>query len=745
MTSVDRVARQLLDQGQRIEALERARSLANSSLVNATIAVLEADDDGNMEEIGQLGRPVFDALNGLGDTLTAEKAKVEEALTKLAADLEAASRKAQKVSEGLEGAQQDADKAAEAAAEALAQVQGAVAAAAAAEALAATLDGKLVISEQEPTPADAEGKQDGSIWEVRDGGTLTKRFILVDGGWVQHKIGSEIVGENTIGTPQIAELDVSKLSTGIGQMAVAVIETIIADAAHLGVLQAHKIVIAGDPTNKIGATLIEDGAITAPKIQATTELWTKILAVAGDATIGGNLVTDGTISASKLVIDEALARTISALVATFQEAFIGKLSAQMIAADTFTGYEISGAKLVSPSATGNITIADNTMSVNRYDTDSVLQTTMRIGGADTDEISLFGEDQRFPSVTITGDGNAAFSGQTSVGSLLVGGENIEDMIRRQPRGIIASTSSKRDIGWRDSSSPHLLTRFTDLTLEAGRLYRADFSGALKADSYPQAARFNLYWKPGGHLVSAANGFLIDTAYRVAAQPLTAGDWSLLFTVPATTPEGQVAVTLQSDSTKANVSLHVNSAAPWLVTITDVGPAELQAGETFRITTGSTSDGATAGVSRKTTTWTAAAVKSWRGTGTVTGELGHGYYGGYQRYSQILFPNTMRTQLAGAKIVNARVRLRNLHTYAGSGMTATLTASPLTSLSNTVPTGSAGTTARWAKGATQWVSLPGFTTGTQSVILGLGAGTSGAYYGKFSAALTDCALEVTYEK
>ncbi|RTE47726.1 hypothetical protein [Actinobaculum sp. 352] len=42
----------------------------------------------------------------------------------------------------------------------------------------------------------------------------------------------------------------------------------------------------------VGAAQIADGAVTAPKIQATNELWTKLLTVAGDATIGGRLLAE---------------------------------------------------------------------------------------------------------------------------------------------------------------------------------------------------------------------------------------------------------------------------------------------------------------------------------------------------------------------------------------------------------------------------------------------------------------------
>lgn len=55
-----------------------------------------------------------------------------------------------------------------------------------------------------------------------------------------------------------------------------------------------------------GTIRLRDGVVSAPTIQATTELWAKILAVAGDASIGGNLLVNGSIGTSKLSVTESL-------------------------------------------------------------------------------------------------------------------------------------------------------------------------------------------------------------------------------------------------------------------------------------------------------------------------------------------------------------------------------------------------------------------------------------------------------
>ena len=51
-------------------------------------------------------------------------------------------------------------------------------------------------------------------------------------------------------------------------------------------MMASSILVPGS----VGTVSLHDGAVTAPKIYATSELWAKMLNVAGDATIGGNLL-----------------------------------------------------------------------------------------------------------------------------------------------------------------------------------------------------------------------------------------------------------------------------------------------------------------------------------------------------------------------------------------------------------------------------------------------------------------------
>lgn len=213
-----------------------------------------------------------------------------------------------------------ADAAKTAADKATADMLGVKATADAAMGRATTAGGLYTVSSVNPTTTDGQGKPTGAIWEVRSGGVSLRRYVWGGSTWQQIKAGAAFIadkaigraqiGDAAVGTAQVADasitdakignLSVSKLVvTGGARVPVAVINALMADQAFISSLLAKRVVIAGDPTNKVGAVNIEDGAVTAAKIYASEELWAKIAAfgsvdtdmlTAGNATIAGTAV-----------------------------------------------------------------------------------------------------------------------------------------------------------------------------------------------------------------------------------------------------------------------------------------------------------------------------------------------------------------------------------------------------------------------------------------------------------------------
>lgn len=88
-------------------------------------------------------------------------------------------------------------------------------------------------------------------------------------------------------------------------------------------------------------------ALTTSSIHVESDMWTRVLQVAGDATITGNLLAGGSITADKVVASKEL----SAKVAKFEESVVSKLRAERavisgdLIADTLTGKAIDGGSL----------------------------------------------------------------------------------------------------------------------------------------------------------------------------------------------------------------------------------------------------------------------------------------------------------------------------------------------------------------------------------------------------------------
>ncbi|MDU5874551.1 MAG: hypothetical protein E6Z28_05915 [Actinomyces urogenitalis] len=239
-----------------------------------------------------------------------------------ASDAATAMTRAQEAAQAAVDAKNAADKA-------TADMLGVKATADAAMGRATTAGGLYTVAAVNPTTTDGQGKPVGAVWEVRSGGVSLRRYVWGGSAWQQiqagaafiadRAIGRAQIGDAAVGTAQVADaaitdakignLSVSKLVvTGGARIPVAVINALMADQAFIDSLLARRVVIAGDPTNKVGTINLEDGAVTAAKIYASEELWAKVAAfgsvdtdmlTAGNATIAGTAVV-GTLKGNRL-------------------------------------------------------------------------------------------------------------------------------------------------------------------------------------------------------------------------------------------------------------------------------------------------------------------------------------------------------------------------------------------------------------------------------------------------------------
>lgn len=217
--------------------------------------------------VGETGRQIMDAHKRVG-MLDSQLAEARADLAASKAEVDRAVKAAQ---DGVKTAQDAADAAAANARDALDKArkaaQDAQAALAGGGGGQATPNGAVTVSASDPAPEDATGKPEGALWEVRDGGTMVRRFVLTGGAWTRVGVGADYIaakavgraqiGDLAVGTAQIADasvtnakvtdLSVDKLTVAGGAtFNSAVINTLIADRAFLGKVAATAITVMSD-------------------------------------------------------------------------------------------------------------------------------------------------------------------------------------------------------------------------------------------------------------------------------------------------------------------------------------------------------------------------------------------------------------------------------------------------------------------------------------------------------------------
>lgn len=217
--------------------------------------------------VGETGRQIMDAHKRVG-MLDSQLAEARADLAASKAEVDRAVKAAQ---DGVKTAQDAADAAAANARDALEKakkaIQDATAALAGGGGGTSAPNGAITVATRDPETADATGKPEGALWEVRDGGTMVRRFVLTSGAWERVGVGADYIGAKAIGRAQIgdaavgtvqiadaavtnakiSDLSVDKLTVAGGAtFNSAVVDTLIADKAFLGKVAATAVTVMSD-------------------------------------------------------------------------------------------------------------------------------------------------------------------------------------------------------------------------------------------------------------------------------------------------------------------------------------------------------------------------------------------------------------------------------------------------------------------------------------------------------------------
>lgn len=470
------------------------------------------------------------------------------------------------------------------------------------------------------------------------------------------------------------------------------------------------------------------------------------------AMVGGVLIENGAITADKVTADLAMANKFSGLMATFGEAFIGKVKADFVDSGAFSGKLFTGGTFTGSTfrtaASGQRVQMDSTgLSRYRSDGEGGLIRSVNIGGSDADELALYDSEGRLLSGLMS-DGSAAVRGQLAVGDLLVGGERFDAHL---PRGILTAWRGIQN--WHTAASSEIGIVQLRETIVAGRIYRFHFSGGFSGSQVNDLLALRVRVGSVGLDTNATvTSPLIGAAYHSTRAGAFHGDLNAYWMADRS---GRVPflfsfLRLAGVGTIQHTAASATPAMAWIEdcgTPTGDGKAGYTLGGGYPHTSAPSEP-----VNEPETmvrTYNAAWTRSWRGSTIVTDFLHHGYYGGLQRYSMAGFPAQMATDLAGATIQKVEIYLDNQHWWSSAGGTALIGRSTATSAPASPQTsgGAAFAATGWPVGQARWVTAPaGWWSAThRAITLGEGAGTSTTNYGKFANALSAVKLRVTYTK
>ncbi|MCI1786589.1 MAG: phage tail protein [Actinomyces sp.] len=268
--------------------------------------------------------------------LDAARAEVDQALA-AAQDAQTA---ADAVATQMASAQVEIDEAKNAAAGAAQLAQDA-------HDVAVTSDGRLTVAVVDPSVADAAGRPEGALWQVRVDGVIARQYILTNNQWEQTPVGAAMVGSKAISQAHIGDAAIGTAHIADAAITDAKISSLSAAKITSGYLAAGRIQAGSITSDKltiangfITTAMIKDAAITDAKIGSlsASKITTGYLAA--------GRIAAGSITSDKLTIANGFITTAMIKDAAITSAKIASLDAGKITTGTLSAARI-GAKSIT--------------------------------------------------------------------------------------------------------------------------------------------------------------------------------------------------------------------------------------------------------------------------------------------------------------------------------------------------------------------------------------------------------------
>lgn len=157
--------------------------------------------------------------------------------------------------------------------------------------VAVTSDGRLTVAVVDPSVADAAGRPEGALWQVRVDGVIARQYILTNNQWEQTPVGAAMIGPKVISQAHIADAAIGTAHIADAAITDAKIGSLSASKITSGYLAAGRIAAGSITSDKltiangyITNAMIKDAAVTSAKIAA----------------LDAGKITTGTLSAARI-------------------------------------------------------------------------------------------------------------------------------------------------------------------------------------------------------------------------------------------------------------------------------------------------------------------------------------------------------------------------------------------------------------------------------------------------------------
>ena len=504
-------------------------------------------------------------------------------------------------------------------------------------------------------------------------------------------------------------------------------------------------------TATVGQWVTVEGTVTMPADRDMMSL-SVYASDASDASVEVEYVSAIRMASGSLIVDGAI---------TTEHLQVGSIDVDRLDAETFAGKLIKGAVIRqedSDNSMNAVELSDRTLKFTRDDEGTLVTSTM-LGGASSDRLRMLDSEGEVSVSLDAEEGTITAANTISASQYILDGNDLADIVANLAGGVVAT--GKVSVAGRSVDVTAAATEPNRAWMELGEIRfdvkagRAYTVSVMPVSIYVPAGAYAYmkasYTQTPGSPPKPTRGSNtlanINCLRNVGGgrAMLSLGGTFSLYSNYNTSYRVLFYVEFWSPSTPATADTFNSSTNELDVTVVDVGPPETTNAVIARKATSVVAETNPPPPVPKTytKTYNQTWFKSWRGGSSVTTELGHGYYGGYQRYSMVGFDSSdIASDLSGATITKVEVYLTNIHWWGSSGTVHVGAATNTSAPSNPITSGTTVET-KMNVGAKGWVKVGGFTTSSRSITLGVGAGTSTSRYGKFKT--SGVQLRITYTK